>query len=377
MTYANFWGEKVSIKYVMLTAGGTGGHLFPAYALSEELLRRGYVVDLITDLRGERYGGDFPARKILKVPAATFSSKSPIAILKTLYKLTAGTIKAYFFLGKVRPNAIIGFGGYPTFPPLIAASLRGIPSAVHEQNAVVGRANRFMLRFVKRIATSFSKTKHITAKNSKKVNYTGNPVRQKVLDWVNLEYSTPQINDDFHLLVFGGSQGARFFSDTVPEVVAKLSEKHRKRLKIVQQCREEDVERVKEAYQKAGIEFEVDTFFDNLPELMAYSHLVIGRSGASSVTELAVLGRPSILVPLPHALDSDQLLNANSLMDEGGALCVAQKDLTTERLTQELETFMENPDKLAKAAKSAKSVGKPQAVSLLADMVEELIREGK
>ena len=364
----------MSIKYVMLTAGGTGGHLFPAFALSEELLRRGYVVDLMTDMRGDRYGADFPARKILKVPAATFTSKSPISIIKTVYQLISGTIKAYLFLGKVNPDAIVGFGGYPTFPPLVAAYLRGIPSAIHEQNAVMGRANRSMIPFVKALATSFENTKHIKVKNFHKVHLTGNPVRQKVADWQNQDFDTPDVDGDFHLLVFGGSQGARFLSDTVPEAIEKLPESYRKRLKIVQQCREEDIERVQKTYKSAGVEFEVKTFFDNLPELMAFSHLVIGRSGASSVAELALLGRPSILVPLPHAIDNDQLLNAQILMDTGGAQCIEQKDLSVDRLKNELEKYMENPKKLADMAKNAKSVGQPNAVKQLADMVETLIK---
>ncbi len=363
----------MALKYIILAAGGTGGHLFPAYALSEELLRRGYVVDLITDMRGDRYGSDFPAREIYKVPSATISGKSPFKLLITIFKLFSGTLKAISILRRIRPNAVVGFGGYPTLPPLVAAKICSVPAAIHEQNAVMGRANRLMLRLVKSIATSFAKTKYIEEKHYKKIEVTGNPVRQVVLDWSKQEYESPTSDGPFHLLVFGGSQGARFFSDTVPEAVLKLPQKIQKRLKIVQQCREEDLERVKEVYEKANIEVELAPFFKDLPEIMAYSHLVIGRSGASSIAELAILGRPSLLVPLPHALDNDQLQNANRLMEAGGAWCIAQKELTPERMAKELEQIIEEPQKLTKAAKAAKEAGKPMAVSHLADLVEKLV----
>ncbi len=366
----------MSSKSIVLAAGGTGGHLFPAFALSEELQRRGYVVDLMTDMRGDRYGSGFPAREVYKIPSATFSSRSPIGLMRTAFMLMRGTIAAYRHLGRIKPKAIVGFGGYPTFPPLIAAKMRGVPSAVHEQNAVMGRANRMMAPLVKNIAASFDKTKNVKDKFLKKVRVTGNPVRQIVLDSSSVLYDTPVPDGPFNLLVFGGSQGARFFSDTVPEAIALLPENLRGRLRIVQQCREEDLDRVNQIYQSLGVHAELAPFFKNLPEIMASCHLVIGRSGASSVTELAVLGRPSILVPLPHALDNDQLQNANRLMEAGGAWCIAQKDLTPQRMAAELEGMLNNPGKLVQAAQAARQVGKPQAVSLLADMVEDMVNGG-
>ncbi len=367
----------MSGKSIMLAAGGTGGHLFPAFALSEELTRRGYVVDLMTDMRGDRYGSDFPARQIYNIPSATLGGKSPIAIVKTLYKLVQGTISAWLKLGKVKPAAVVGFGGYPTFPPLVAAKLRGIPSAVHEQNAVMGRANRMMAPLVETIAASFDKTKYVSEKYQSKVKVTGNPVRQVVLDASQNGFDHPMLGGPFHLLVFGGSQGARFFSDTVPEAIAALPQNLRNRLRVVQQCREEDLDRVRKIYDELGVQAELAPFFKELPAIMADAHLVIGRSGASSVAELAVLGRPSILVPLPHALDNDQLQNAIRLMDAGGAWCIAQKDLNAERLAQELEAFLMEPQRLVQAAQAAKAVGKPHAVSLLADMVEDLVNGSK
>lgn len=362
----------MSGKYIMLAAGGTGGHLFPAYALAEELTRRGNTVDLMTDARGERYQTDFPGRKIYIVKSATFAGRSPVKLVGALWRLTIGTWQAWRLLGKLEPQALIGFGGYPTFPPLTASYLRKIPSAVHEQNAVMGRANRFFAKFVTYIATSFKKTKFISGKLAEKARFTGNPVRNIVMEWSTQHYASPSPGGDFNLLVFGGSQGARFFSDTVPQAIKNLDENFRHRLKIVQQCREEDISRVEKAYIASGVAADIAPFFKNLPEYIARSHLIIARSGASTVAELAILGRPSLLVPLPHSVDNDQLLNAQRLMEAGGAWSIAQKELTPERLQQELERFLSEPFRLAHAARAASEMGKPDAVQLLANMVEEL-----
>ena len=222
----------------------------------------------------------------------------------------------------------------------------------------MGRANRFFSRFVNLIATSFKKTKHITPELLEKSHFTGNPVRNKVMEWCSIPYNPPQPGGDFHLLVFGGSQGAQFFSDVIPQAVAKLQQNLRHRLKIVQQCRKEDISRVEKAYINAGVAADVAPFFENLPEYIAHSHLVIARSGASTVTELAILGRPSLLVPLPHAVDNDQLLNAKRLTETGGAWYVSQNDLTPDRLYQELIKFLLEPYRLAHAARAAQGNGR-------------------
>jgi UDP-N-acetylglucosamine--N-acetylmuramyl-(pentapeptide) pyrophosphoryl-undecaprenol N-acetylglucosamine transferase len=363
----------VSEAFVLLAAGGTGGHLFPAFALAEELGRRGIAVELATDLRGDRYGTGFPARKVHKIPSATLGSRDPMTIAKTGMTLSRGIAMAYRLLGQTRPAAVVGFGGYPSFPPLLAARMRGIPSALHEQNAVLGRANRLLAKRVTSIATSFEQVKLIDTNLLPKVRYTGNPVRQLVLDAAKTPFPTLAAGDNFKLLVFGGSQGARYFSDSVPRALTQLPEEIKSRLHVVQQAREEDLQRVHDAYTAAEIRSDVAAFFPNLPELMAASHLVIGRAGASSVAEIAVIGRPSILVPLPHALDNDQLHNAMRLADGGGAWCIPQADLSAERLVAHITHLINNPATLDAAAAAAKTQGRPDAVVRFADLVQELM----
>jgi UDP-N-acetylglucosamine--N-acetylmuramyl-(pentapeptide) pyrophosphoryl-undecaprenol N-acetylglucosamine transferase len=356
----------------MLTAGGTGGHLFPAFSLAQELARRGFELDLITDMRGDRYGSDFPAREIYQVPAATITSKNPVSIARTFLKLGKGTSKARAILKRVKPACIVGFGGYPTFPPLFAARSLDVPAILHEQNAVMGRANRMLAGKVNAIALSFKDTLHVEGELAQKARHTGNPVRDVVIDSAQTPYPDLSSEGAFNLLVFGGSQGARYFSDTVPPAIKILPDDVKARLNVVQQCREEDMQRVNDAYLEAGIAFEISTFFTNLPEIIAHSHLVLARSGASTVTELSVIGRPSILVPLPHALDNDQLRNASFLQDAGGAICIEQKDLDTQRLADDLTKLARDPAMLQNAAIAAKGVGKPDAVQCLADLVEEV-----
>lgn len=361
-----------SIRSVMLAAGGTGGHLFPAFALAEELGRRGYMVDLATDLRGDRYGTGFPAREVYKIASATLASKSPLALARTGFALGRGIVTATRILRRVRPAVVVGFGGYPSFPPLMAASRLGIPSALHEQNAVLGRANKMLAARVTAVATSFETTKFLEGSALAKSRLTGNPVRGAVLDVAATAYPALSRDGAFHLLVFGGSQGARFFSESVPPALARVPDGTRARLRVVQQAREEDVAAVQEAYAAAGIAADVSPFFKNLPERMAASHLVIARAGASSVAELAAIGRPSILVPLPHSLDNDQLQNASRLAESGGAWCIEQKALSVERLAGEIVRLADDEDALPRAAAAAKGQGRPQAVKLLADLVEEL-----
>lgn len=363
----------VADKSVMLAAGGTGGHLFPAFALAEELTRRGIVVDLMTDHRGDRYGTGFPARTIYAVPSATFTGRSPLAMLRTGWTLARGIVAARRILARVAPAAVVGFGGYPSFPPLIAARSRGIPAVLHEQNAVLGRANRFLTKYVNAIATSFEPTRFLDAPEAGKARLTGNPVRQIVIDQSKRPYVASAGAAEFRLVVFGGSQGARYFSDVVPPALALLPADLTARLQLVQQCREEDMARVEAAYAAAGIAATLAPFFTDLPERLSQAHLVIGRAGASSVAELGVLGRPSILVPLPHALDNDQLQNATRLAESGASWCFAQHTLTPERLAGELERLMRAPEALAAAAAAAKRQGRPDAVMRLADLVETVM----
>jgi UDP-N-acetylglucosamine--N-acetylmuramyl-(pentapeptide) pyrophosphoryl-undecaprenol N-acetylglucosamine transferase len=290
-----------------------------------------------------------------------------------VWSLARGVVASLRLMRRVRPGAVVGFGGYPCFPPLVAARLSGVPTALHEQNAVLGRANRSLARHVTAIAASFEQTKLLDRRAQSKVRVTGNPVRDLVVDWASLPYELPSEGGPYSLLVFGGSQGARFFADAMTEAVALLPAWLRARLSVVQQCREEDLPRVREAYKAAGVHANLAAFFPNLPEGMAKAHLVMARAGASTVAELTVMGRPAILVPLPHAIDNDQLQNALRLADAGAGWCLEQKNYTPQFLAEAVTDLLTSPDKLAAAAAAAKALARPEAVTHLADLVEGLV----
>lgn len=359
------------MKKFMLMAGGTGGHLFPAMALAQELVRRGHVVELMTDHRVESYGADFPATAIHIVPSATPSLSNPFKFFAGGFKILGGIAVAFGKLRNSQPDCVIGFGGYPTFPPFIAANLLGIPGILHEQNAVMGRANRALGRFADVLAMSFGTTKFADAQNLEKI-VTGNPVRDRVRAVSATPYPELTADGPIRLVVFGGSQGAKAISDIVPSAVALIPDTIRPRLQIVQQCRAEDLDRVAEVYRKAKVNVELAAFFTDLPERIARAHLVIGRSGASTIAELTVLGRPSILVPLPGALDADQKNNAQVVEAAGGGWVAEQATLSPQSLGTRLTDLLTDPMTLTKAAAAARSLGQPRAVEKLADIAEML-----
>ncbi len=350
---------------VLLAAGGTGGHLFPAESLAVALARRGIVVDLATDHRATRYGSTFPARETHVVRSDTFRSRNPLALAKTASVLGIGFVNAWWLLGRLRPAAVVGFGGYPTLPPLMAAAFRGIPSIIHEQNAVMGRANRLLAPRVTAIATSFAGV----AQDTRKASFTGNPVRPAVIAAAGIPYDPPTASGPLRLVVFGGSQGARIMADIVPSAIERLDPALRARLSILQQARDEDLSRVKDAYARLGVSAEVAPFFADLPARIAAGHLVVSRSGASTIAELAAIGRPAILVPLPNALDQDQRANAGVLEQAGGAIRVSQDDFTPERLAQAIAGFAAAPERLTAMSVAAKSAGAIDAAERLADLV--------
>ncbi|HEY4191107.1 MAG TPA: UDP-N-acetylglucosamine--N-acetylmuramyl-(pentapeptide) pyrophosphoryl-undecaprenol N-acetylglucosamine transferase, partial [Mesorhizobium sp.] len=289
--------------------------------------------------------------------------------LRSLWTLWRGFRQSSTLIGKLKPKVVIGFGGYPTLPPLFAATRRRVPTLVHEQNAVMGRANKALAPRVTAIAGGFLKA---AGPYARKIAETGNPVRQAVLKVADTPYERPQADGPVRLLIFGGSQGARYFSDTVPEAIAVLSATLRQQLRIVQQARSEDEARVKARYGELGVEAEVAPFFADLPARMAAAQLVVARSGASTVLELSVIGRPAILVPLPHALDDDQGHNAQILVDAGGAVMRRQGDLGVEALAAELGSLLADGDRLASMASGARSVGRRDATLLLADLTEAI-----
>lgn len=358
-------------KLFLLSAGGTGGHLFPAEALAHELTARGHKVHLVTDSRAERFAGKFPASDLHVVPSATIGSKNPLKVIRAVLTLWQGIRAAGALMRRVRPDAVIGFGGYPTLPPLIAASGAGIPTMVHEQNAVMGRANRALAKRVRAIAGGFLPADGGSV-HSAKIVVTGNPVRPAVIEAAAVPYQPAGPDDRFGLVVFGGSQGARFFSEALPKALALLPEDRRQRLDLVQQARPEDEASVRAVLEALGIKAEVSAFFTDMAARMASAHLIISRSGASTVSEISVIGRPAILVPYPHALDHDQAANAAALMAKGGAEVIAERDLTPERLSGLIADAMNEPERMALTAANAKAAGKPEAARLLADLAEAI-----
>lgn len=360
---------------ILLTAGGTGGHLFPAEALANALKASGLRVALATDKRANAYAGSFPAEEIVEIPSATPSGRSVPQIVKAALMLAQGTLVARSTIRRMRPAAVVGFGGYPTVPPVIAATLLNVPTVIHEANGVMGRANRLLARRANVIATGFADVRGMPAAMKGRVVHTGNPVRPAVLDAAKQPYPPLGPSEKLRLLVVGGSQGARVMGDVVPPAIALLPEETRSRIAICQQARGEDLERVRDHYGRLGVEFEAEPFFKDLPQRLAKAHLVVSRSGASTVAELAVIGRPSILVPLPGSLDQDQAANARTLGDIGAAIVLPQTEFTPERLAAEIRAFLREPDRLTKAAAAANSASITDAAERLAQAILQLITD--
>ncbi|AGF74716.1 N-acetylglucosaminyl transferase [Bartonella australis AUST/NH1] len=356
-------------KVIVLVAGGTGGHLFPAEALSVELRQRGYDVHLATDERARRFVRHFDEKHIHIISSATSVRRCPFAFIKAFWSLLKGSTQSWMLFRKLRPVLIGGFGGYPTFPPLLVAILTRRLTFIHEQNAVMGRANRMLAVGVRMIAGGLLADDSVYAR---KMLLTGNPVREAVLKAAEICYSPSLGEDPFYFLVFGGSQGASFFSQIVPEAIALLDNNVRKRLRIIQQVRSETKNLVK-IYNDMGVQAEIASFFDNMAEHIARSHFILARSGASTVCEIAVIGRPALFIPYPHALDHDQAANAATLAAMGGAQIVAEKDLNGQMLAFLLAKACREPHLLEKQALAAKKAGQPRATTLLADAVEALI----
>jgi UDP-N-acetylglucosamine--N-acetylmuramyl-(pentapeptide) pyrophosphoryl-undecaprenol N-acetylglucosamine transferase len=354
---------------ILLAAGGTGGHLFPAEALGVELLKRGYRVRLATDSRALRYSGLFTKDTIEVVPSATVRGRTPWALARTGAMLAAGLAVSLDVMRRLKPAAVVGFGGYPTVPPLLAARLFGVPGIVHEANAVLGRANRFLSSRVSAIATSLPGVLDLDPALSGKTTTVGTPLRPAILAASAVNFVPPESSGPFRLLVVGGSQGARVMADIVPHAIERLEPSLWNRLILTQQVREEDMARVRTVYDRLKIAADLAPFFAGLPARLASHHLVISRSGAGTVAELAAIGRPSILVPLPGSIDQDQFANAGVLSQAGGAIRIPQSDFTPDRLASEISALAAEPTRLAAMAAGARSVGRLDAAERLADLV--------
>jgi UDP-N-acetylglucosamine--N-acetylmuramyl-(pentapeptide) pyrophosphoryl-undecaprenol N-acetylglucosamine transferase len=359
----------ISAPLILLAAGGTGGHLFPAEALGGELIRRGLRVRLATDSRALRYSGLFSREMIDVVPSATVRSRMPWSLAYTGAMLAAGAAVSLNLMRTLKPAAVVGFGGYPTLPPLLAARLFGTPGIIHEANAVLGRANRFLSSRVVAIATSLPGVLDRDPALAGKTTAVGTPMRPAILAAAAVKFVSPEPTGPLRLLVVGGSQGARVMADIVPGAIERLEPALWSRLILTQQVREEDTTRVRAVYERLKINAELAPFFNDLPARLASSHLVVSRSGAGTVAELGAIGRPSILVPLPGSIDQDQFVNAGVLAQANGALRIPQTDFTPDRLAAEISALAAEPARLSAMAAGARSVGRLDAAERLADLV--------
>jgi UDP-N-acetylglucosamine--N-acetylmuramyl-(pentapeptide) pyrophosphoryl-undecaprenol N-acetylglucosamine transferase len=361
--------SAVSRHYV-LAAGGTGGHLIPAFALASELERRGHHVALITDARGAQIPGKPAALTAHVLPAGRFEGRNPLSWIKGARAVIEGRAMALRLFESFDPSAVVGFGGYPALPALLAATGAKIPSIIHEQNAVLGRVNRLLAGRVDAIATAYREVARLSPKHAGKVHLVGNPVRDAVLRL--RDHPFPAFTEDglLRVLVTGGSQGARVLSEVVPDGLSMLPPALGARLQVTQQCRPEDIEAVRARYAGHGIPAELGTYFEDMADRLADAHLFIGRAGASTIAELTAVGRPAILVPLPIATDDHQAANAREIAAAGGARAIRQERFTGAELAKQIQAMAQHPETLANAAHCAWNCGYPNAAADLADLVE-------
>jgi UDP-N-acetylglucosamine--N-acetylmuramyl-(pentapeptide) pyrophosphoryl-undecaprenol N-acetylglucosamine transferase len=356
-------------RTIVLATGGTGGHMFPAQALADELLFRDECPVLLTDDRGAERSAFDSRVDVYTVRAGTFRGQSPLGRARGFVSIAAGCWEAHSLLKDLGPAVVVGFGGYPSLPTMLSATYVGMRTMIHEQNAVLGRVNRMLAPRVDSIAVAYLSTQQLSPGTFSRVTVIGNPVRDAIVAVRDIPYTIPDGSGPFELLVFGGSQGAAIFSDVIPKALTLLSKESQRRLRVTQQCRPEDLERVRGEYDAAGIVADLSTFFNDLPARLAVAHAVIGRAGASTLCELTVAGRPGILVPYPHATDNHQTANAKALADEGAAWLIPEDRLSPRALVETLDALLVNPAYLADVAEKARNIGRPNAAQGLADVV--------
>ncbi|GLT02190.1 UDP-N-acetylglucosamine--N-acetylmuramyl-(pentapeptide) pyrophosphoryl-undecaprenol N-acetylglucosamine transferase [Sphingobium jiangsuense] len=358
-------------RHFVLAAGGTGGHMIPAHAVAEELMARGHHVALVTDERGAKIPGIFRDAAVHVLPAGRMQG-GPLGWVRGLRGIITGRDMARRMYETFRPSVVVGFGGYPALPALLGALKDGIPTVVHEQNAVLGRVNRLLARKVNAIATAYPDVQRLKPKYDHKVHLVGNPVREEVLALRDEEF--PALTDEsvFRLLVTGGSQGASILSEVVPEGLSLLPISLRRRLQVTQQCRAEDIERVRATYAEMEIPADLATYINDIPEKLNWAHLVIARAGASTLAELTVAGRPAILIPLPSAMDDHQTANVRELVEAGGARSIPQSRFTPVELAKQMQKMAMEPGALQNAARRAWNCGRPNAARDMADLLESI-----
>lgn len=356
-------------RHYVLAAGGTGGHILPAFALAQELETRGHHVALITDERGDAIPGKPRALTSHVLPAGRLT-RNPGSWISGLRAILEGRRMALRLFDSFEPSVVVGFGGYPALPALLAATSARVPAVIHEQNAVLGRVNRLLAGRVQAIATAYPDVDRLAAKHDAKVVCVGNPVRPELLELRDRPF--PPFTEDglLRVLVTGGSQGARVLSDVVPDGLAMLPPALCARLQVTQQCRPEDIEAVRQRYASHGIPAELGTYFEDMASRLADAHLFIGRAGASTIAELTVVGRPAILVPLPIATDNHQAANVREMVRNGGARAIRQDRFTAKELAKQIQAMAQHPETLGNAAHAAWNCGRPHAARDLADLVE-------
>lgn len=359
---------------VILAAGGTGGHIFPAEALMEELLNRGHKPVLITDKRSQHYIGDkYPSGDMQYVIRSSSMQGGIIGKFATGLDICIGFFQARKILKRLKPDIVVGFGGYPSFPTMVAARQLKIKTIIHEQNAVLGKVNACLAPYVDMIAASFADMPNLRDEDAPKVMITGNPVRSSIRAIRKVPYPEMAQDGMLRILIMGGSQGARVFSDIIPKAIALLPAACKERIRIDQQCRKECLDEARKAYAEMRVNADLATFFNDIPARLASAHLVISRAGASTIAELTVAGRPAILVPYPHATGNHQMYNANTLENKQGGWVMPQDGFTAKALSARIEAFLGLPSSLTKAATNARELGHPDAVVKLADGVEQLL----
>ena len=352
---------------IVLTTGGSGGHIFPAQSVATELIKKGYTVIFITDKRGHNFQ-NLPEVKTYHLTAESVTGRSWVGNIMALCKLLLGAYQSLKLLWKIKPCLVISFGGYASLPTALSAQILKIPLILHEQNAVLGRANRIVAHKARLIATSFPSVDRVP-KNVPTI-HVGQPVREAILAKSDAPFLQ---TDDFNLFIFGGSQGAHFFSEHLPAVLMQLPQKLRAKIILTQQVRPEDLEMVQKAYEQAHFKsITLQPFFQNMPELLANANLIIGRGGAGTLTEAMVVGRPTIIIPLPSAADNHQLANAKQLEKIGGAWIVEQKDFNVQDFSTQLQTYITTPDLLQKTAHNAHTIAILNAAEKMAQIADDL-----
>ena len=363
----------MSQPLLLIAAGGTGGHMFPAQALAEAMLMRGWRVKLSTDARGARYTGGFPhSTQIEQISSATFARGGPIARAMVPFRIGAGVIGATLKMLRDRPTVVVGFGGYPTIPAMVAATLLRLPRMIHEQNGVLGKVNRLLTRRVDAVACGTWPT---DLPDGVTGVHVGNPVRAAVLERAESGYIAPG-DYPMEILVIGGSQGARILSDVIPPAIASLPANRLNNLRVSHQARGEDEDRVRAFYQEHGIAAEVQPFFTDVPRRMSEAQLIISRAGASSVADISVIGRPSILIPFAAATGDHQTANARGLVEAGAAILIPESQLTPENVAEQIMTVLDNPEAAMHMSRAASGFGKPEATENLVSLVETLAQKG-